>query len=781
MDTFTDGIKRATLVVVIGATIGAVEFCTTSILAEMIVGKFGLIQELVDDDQSQWKALLVILPVATLIAAVVVYLAPISAGSSLPEIKGFLNGAHVPGLFGIITTFVKTFGVIGVIGCGFPVGREGPMVQLGCALANIILRIPVFGNMVKVQHDPKKRKDQEAVEEMHERALIVTIGGAAGIAAAFRSPIGGVMYMMEDMASYWQHETTVRAFGCTMVATLIFSICLNASHGINYHALVIFDDDPVHTDWKVADIPFFAILALICGLLSVGYSELLFYFQRIRKHRKRWTSPKFKVLEVFLSACLICSVPLYIASGFPCVHLPEDTNSCDPSNCNVCNGCCKPYLTLDQNSCDACIHETCDTHDGGSNGDGHDSMSVVRFDCNEHYYNEMATLWLMGEEGAIKQLYSRQGLTSTLFSQKTLIVFLPIYMFLSGLCGGLSIPFGTFVPNLFIGAAFGRLYALFVQDTMGVKGLSAYGTYSLIGAASVLGGYTRMTVTVAVMIAEASGDASIMVPLMLAVMLARWIANFFSECYDEKMMELRHIPFLHDACSDDKAHDTADTVMQKAITIKSQESVSNLKKLLETRNAHYTAFPVVDDNSALLGLVPGLVLEKTLKEAGFGGDDTEADLVIPMNTIMDPSPYTVRDNFPLSRVFPLIKKLHIEHLVVTNLTGLPVGIIPRTVLVAADGGHVSTLHNKVMNKLDYNKSAMKMRRATVKTKSTEVQYETGELYDDEIMAKRNIRKLSSWLYKPQESFQERGKRNKGTTSDAGFELSTLGEGKQAKI
>ncbi|GMH60822.1 hypothetical protein TrRE_jg13596, partial [Triparma retinervis] len=682
METFTEGLKRGILVVVIG-----------------------------------------------LVIAVVIFLAPIAAGSSLPEIKGFLNGAHVPGLFGIVTTFIKTFGVIGVIGCGFPVGREGPMVQLGCALANIILRIPVFGNMVRVQHDPRKRKDQEAVEEMHERALLVTIGGAAGIAAAFRSPIGGVMYMMEDMASFWQHETTVRAFGCTMVATLIFSILLNASHGINYHALVIFDDDPVHTDWKVNDIPFFALLALFCGLLSVAYSETLFFFQRVRKHRKRWTSPKFRVLEVFLCACLICSVPLYMANGFPCVHLPSEHNSCNPADCNVCNGCCKSFLTLDSATCDACVHDTCDTNDGGANGDGHGSMSVVRFTCEEHYYNEMATLWLMGEEGAIKQLYSRQGLTSTLFSQKTLIVFLPVYMFLSGLCGGLAIPFGTFVPNLFIGAAFGRLFALFVQDTMGVEGLSAYGTYSLIGAASVLGGYTRMTVTVAVMIAEASGDASIMVPLMLAVILARWIANFFSECYDEKMLELRHIPFLHDFCSDDKAHDTADTVMQKATTVKSQESVASLKKLLEARNAHYSAFPVVDDKGALLGLVPGLVLEKTLKEAGFSGnDDAEAALKIPMNTIMDPSPYTVRTNFPLSRIFPLIKKLHIEHLVVTDIAGLPVGVIPRTNLVAADGGHVSTLHNKVMNKLDYNSSGMKLRRATVKTHSNDVMYETGELY-----------------------------------------------------
>jgi hypothetical protein len=44
METFKEGMKRAILVVVIGLVIGAVEFGTTSILAEMIVAKFSIVQ-----------------------------------------------------------------------------------------------------------------------------------------------------------------------------------------------------------------------------------------------------------------------------------------------------------------------------------------------------------------------------------------------------------------------------------------------------------------------------------------------------------------------------------------------------------------------------------------------------------------------------------------------------------------------------------------------------------------------------------------------------------------
>ena len=56
----------------------------------------------------------------------------------------------------------------------------------------------------------------------------------------------------------------------------------------------------------------------------------------------------------------------------------------------------------------------------------------------------MATLFLMGEEGAIKQLYSRDSVKAMLFHKETLLVFLPVYLLMAGFVGGLTLPFGTF-------------------------------------------------------------------------------------------------------------------------------------------------------------------------------------------------------------------------------------------------------------------------------------------------------------------------------------------------
>eukprot|EP00518_Triparma_eleuthera_P016439 CAMPEP_0197568100 /NCGR_PEP_ID=MMETSP1320-20131121/36760_1 /TAXON_ID=91990 /ORGANISM="Bolidomonas sp., Strain RCC2347" /LENGTH=869 /DNA_ID=CAMNT_0043130359 /DNA_START=121 /DNA_END=2727 /DNA_ORIENTATION=- len=758
--------RRISLIIFVGLIVGLVEYGITSMLAALLEWRFNFVQERAGE-KTEWMCLFYILPAMTVVAAVVAYLSPISAGSALPEIKGYLNGAHIPGIFGITTMIVKALGVVIAIAAGYPVGREGPMVQVGCAVANQSMKIPFWRRaMTLTADDPSVRKEVVAEEVDRERTLLLTIGGAAGIAAAFRSPIGGVLYMMEDMASYWNHETTVRAFGCTMTATLVFSFLLDVTHGINYEALVVFDEDLEHSDWLVSDIPWFAILAILCGVLSVCYSELLFSFQRIRKKRKIWRSPFAKTVEVFLCTLLICSVPLYIGSAFPCRKLPADDYDCTVASCNVCNACCKDYLELGAgNSCDSCALSECTAAElaGNSSGSGtghhHDEGfgSLSRYTCEAGSYNEMASLWLMGEEGAIKQLYTRGESRRNLFSVDVLAVFIVIYLLLGGFTGGLALPFGTFVPNLFMGAALGRMFALLVQEPeyMGVNGLSSPGMYALIGAGSMLGGYTRMTLTVVIMLAEASGDVSIVVPMMLSVQISRWVANFLSEAYDEQMMDLRRIPFLHDSVERSRAADDARSVMVKTRALRAREPLKRLRPLLN-QNLLRSAFPIVDGDGHLLGLIHGLVLERVLVQ-GFEDDENENDMV-PLEDIADPSPFTVLDTFPLFRLYPLFRKLQIEQVVVINNRGHPIGYIPRTALVDSDDGALQSNTDKTLRGLDMTATAKIIRRQSTAGSSAALhpyepppsvqKFEKGELYDDHVAAADNVKKLralTSWF------------------------------------
>ena len=102
--------------------------------------------------------------------------------------------------------------------------------------------------------------------------------------------------------------------------------------------------------------------------------------------------------------------------------------------------------------------------------------------------------------------------------------FIP-YFFFAAYTAGLFITAGLFVPTLMAGAAYGRLvghilnscFAGFVADS---------GSYSLIGAAAVLGGMSRMTIAGTVIILEACGNSTYLLPLMITFAAARYTGMF---------------------------------------------------------------------------------------------------------------------------------------------------------------------------------------------------------------------------------------------------------------
>lgn len=81
-----------------------------------------------------------------------------------------------------------------------------------------------------------------------------------------------------------------------------------------------------------------------------------------------------------------------------------------------------------------------------------------------------------------------------------------------------AVPSGLFVPSLLSGAAFGRLFGHLLHKLDHTNGTFAdSGTYALMGAAAVLGGMARMTISLTVILLEATGDMQYVLPLMLTV------------------------------------------------------------------------------------------------------------------------------------------------------------------------------------------------------------------------------------------------------------------------
>ncbi len=142
--------------------------------------------------------------------------------------------------------------------CGASIGREGPTVQVG---ASIMLAVARFGGMAQA------------------RGLILA-GSAAGIAAAFNTPLAGIVFAIEEMSRTYES----RANGVVLTAVILSGLAaLGLAGSYNYFGEASVSPAGL-SDWG---------LVLACGIgggaLGAGFSGLALHFgQRIR----RWAQPQ---------------------------------------------------------------------------------------------------------------------------------------------------------------------------------------------------------------------------------------------------------------------------------------------------------------------------------------------------------------------------------------------------------------------------------------------------------------------------------------------------------
>jgi Voltage gated chloride channel len=157
-------------------------------------------------DGSIFRAFLVFLFYQTLFAAIAslfVYWEPVCAGSGIPEIKCFLNGIDLPRVVRVQTLICKVLGVTFSVAAGLPVGKEGPMVHSGAVVAAGISqgKSRFWGVDTSFSKFSDFRNDREKRD-------FVACGAAAGVCSAFGSPIGGVLFSLEEASSYFSTKLT---------------------------------------------------------------------------------------------------------------------------------------------------------------------------------------------------------------------------------------------------------------------------------------------------------------------------------------------------------------------------------------------------------------------------------------------------------------------------------------------------------------------------------------------------------------------------------------------
>jgi H+/Cl- antiporter ClcA len=93
---------------------------------------------------------------------------------------------------------VQILGSIGSVAGGLIVGKEGPLVHVGACIASILgqggsVRYGMTWKWLRYLKNDRDRRD------------LVTCGAAAGVAAAFRAPVGGVLFALEEVTSWYEY------------------------------------------------------------------------------------------------------------------------------------------------------------------------------------------------------------------------------------------------------------------------------------------------------------------------------------------------------------------------------------------------------------------------------------------------------------------------------------------------------------------------------------------------------------------------------------------------
>lgn len=202
--------------------------------------------------------------------------APYAAGSGISEIKCIIAGFVMKGFLGFWTLLIKSIGLPLAIASGLSVGKEGPSVHYAVCTGNVISRL-----------FDKYRRNAAKTRE------ILSACAAAGVAVAFGSPIGGVLFSLEEMSNYFPLKTLWRSYFCALVATAV----LAGMNPFRTGQLVMFTVS-YDRSWHFFEIIFYVIIGIFGGLYGAFVMK---WNLRAQAFRKKYLS-KYAILEATLLA-----------------------------------------------------------------------------------------------------------------------------------------------------------------------------------------------------------------------------------------------------------------------------------------------------------------------------------------------------------------------------------------------------------------------------------------------------------------------------------------------
>ncbi|XP_048244203.1 H(+)/Cl(-) exchange transporter 4-like isoform X2 [Haliotis rufescens] len=602
---------------------------------------------------------------AGMAAMLVRVFAPYACGSGIPEIKTILSGFIIRGYLGKWTLLIKSVGMMLAVSAGLSLGKEGPFVHVASCCGNIFSYLfPKYG-----RNEAKKRE-------------VLSAASAAGVSVAFGAPIGGVLFSLEEVSYYFPLKTLWRSFFCALMAAFV----LRSINPFGNDHLVMFYVE-YHEPWYIQELVAFIIIGALGGLYGSFFIKFNIMWCRYRKTSSLGTYPIIEVLIVtFITALL----------SYPNSYTRMNTSEL----IKLLVSSCGPEDSL----------ELCDYHRNFTQSKPFIGSAVAG-------EGVMTALWKLSLALIFKSLIT-------------------IWTF------GLKVPCGLFIPSMAVGAIMGRLIGIGVEQLVLTNQDSPIfanmcdseqtctvtpGLYAMVGAAAALGGVTRMTVSLVVIMFELTGGLQYIVPIMAAAITSKWVGDALGKegIYDAHI-RLNGYPYLDS--KEEFTHTTiaADVMRPRywryglgvndpplcAIT-QDTMTVDEVEHVL--RNTEHNGFPVVvsRESQYLVGFVlrrdlnlaitnarkntEGVVSNSMVYFTGHVPANPHGPAPLKLRKILDMAPVTITDQTPMETVVEMFRKLGLRQTLVTH-NGRLLGIITKKDVLR----HIAQLENQDPESILFN-------------------------------------------------------------------------------
>ncbi|KIM45377.1 hypothetical protein M413DRAFT_338975 [Hebeloma cylindrosporum] len=387
-----------------------------------------------------------------------------AAGSGISEIKCILAGFVMQGYLGFATFFIKSITLPLVIASGLSVGKEGPSVHVACCIGSLVAGL--FDNF---------RRSQSKMRE------IITAASAAGVAVAFGSPIGGVLFSIEEMSHTFSIKTMWRSVFCALVATFT----LAAMNPFRTGKLVLFQVT-YDRDWHFFEIIFFVILGIFGGLY--GAFVIKFNLQVAAFRRKHLAN--HGVAEAVTLATLTAVIGYF-----------------------------NRFLRIDMTSSMAILFKECE---GGGN-----VFNLCQTPAQWRISNSLLLATII-----------RIGLVVITYGCKV-----PAGIFVPSMAIGATFGrmVGIIVKAMYRSYPQSGIFKFCAPDVPCITP----GTYAFLGAAAALSGVMRITVTVVVIMFEITGALTYILPTMIVLLVTKAVGDFLgTNGIADQMIRFNGFPFL---------------------------------------------------------------------------------------------------------------------------------------------------------------------------------------------------------------------------------------------